>query len=161
MALLAVFCVAGWLFWLNAKSTMDEIESQSNVVDLGDALNAEQKAQLYDIAKLFKEEYGIELKIHVSAKRLEAPAVSGKTLFFGINPQTRQVEIILPPLVTSALGSDFAAKLSRKHFPEDFSQEAWPSALLHALRDIWDALAALQSSHNLEYRFKINTDQRE
>lgn len=161
VALIGIFVGAGWLFWLNAEDSMEKIEAKGTVVDMGDALNSEQRQMLRDMGKLFKSEFGLELKVQVSVKHLQPPPPDGKTIYFGINPQTRRVELQLPPLVGNALGPRFIEDLTRNHFTPYFDRDAWPEGLLQALKDIWQQLISLQPSMSSEYRFPINTSGKE
>lgn len=153
--LIAVFVVTGWLFWINAENSMEKIESRGTVVDLGDALSTEQRQTLRDLGALFTSEYGMKLKVVVSAGHLQAPAPDGKTMYFGVNPQTRRVEIQLPPLVGSALGPEVERELAQRHIVPGFANNTWPQGLVDALKDLWQRLDRLQSSKSKEYRFPV------
>ncbi len=144
VALLAVFAIAGWLFWLNNERSMERIQSRGAVVDLGDQLTPRQKQLLRDFAKLFKDEFGLDLKVHVDARHIDPPLPDNKTLFIGLNPMAREVRIQAPPLVASALGPDLLHELETGHFAPYFESEQWPQGLLLAVERIWKALAGLR-----------------
>lgn len=144
MALIAVFAGAGWLFWLNNERSMERIQSRGAVVDLGDQLSPRQKQILRDFAVLFRDEFGLVLKVHVGAKHLEPPAPDNKTLFIGVNPVAREVRIQAPPLVANALGPELLHELETGHFGPFFELEQWPQGLLAAVERIWTALADLR-----------------
>lgn len=153
--LIAVFVMTGWLFWINAENSMEKIESRGTVVDLGDALSTEQRQTLRDLGTLFTSEYGLKLKVEVSAGHLQAPEADAKTMFFGVNPQTQRVEIQLPPLVASALGPEIERELAQRHIVPGFANNTWPQGLVDALKDLWQRLGRLQSNASEEYRFPV------
>lgn len=155
IALICVFLATGWLFWVNAEKSLEKIETRGVVVDLGDRLDAEQRELLRDMAKLLKSEFGLELKVVVSAKHLQPPQGNGKTVFVGLNPNTRHVEIQLPPLVSGALGPEIGKELIQRHIAPAFVNDTWPRGLLKALEDLLQRLASLNSQTSQEYRFQV------
>lgn len=155
MGLLAVFGATAWLFWQNSRSSMEQIEARGTLVDPGEAFSSEQRQTLRDLAKIFKSEYGIELKVHVDPRRAEPPEPDGKTLFISVNSQSGQVDIALPPLVAAAFGADLVQGLRDKHLVPGFADGSWPQGLLNALQDMLRALYALQSARAEEHRFPV------
>lgn len=155
MALICVFVATGWLFWVNAEKSMEKIETRGTVVDLGDRLDADQRQMLRDMGKLLKSEFGLELKVVVSAGHLQPPQGDAKTVFIGLNPKTRHVEIQLPPLVNGALGPELGKELIQRHIAPAFVNDTWPSGLLKAIEDLLERLAELNSASSQEFRFEV------
>jgi hypothetical protein len=155
MGLMAVFGATAWLFWENSRSSMEHIEARGTLVDPGEVFSSEQRQTLRDLAKIFKSEYGIELKVHVDPRRAEPPDPDGKTLFISVDSRAGQVDIALPPLVAAALGSELIQGLRDKHLVPGFADGSWPQGLLNALQDMLRALYALQSARAEEYRFPV------
>ncbi len=157
MALMAIFAITGWLFWLNNQKSMERILADGTVVDLGDQLSPEQKQTLRDFATLFKDEFGLDLRVHVSAKFVDPPAPDNKTLFIGINPKKREVVLQLPPLVSNALGAELSRTLGGDHFTPYFDSGQWPQGLIAALKRIWKTLASLKAptEEPVEHRYPV------
>jgi len=158
MALICVFIATGWLFWVNAEHSIEKIESRGTVVDLGDTLDAEQRQMLRDMGTLLKSEFGLELKVVISASHLRPPETNAKTVYIGVNPNTRRVEIQTPPLVSNALGPGLDKELAQRHILPGFANDTWPQGLLEAIEDLLRRLAALHNATSKEYRFQVSPE---
>lgn len=155
MGLLAVIAVTCWLFWLNAAKTVENFESKSTVVDMGDALSPEMRSQLNDFSTLFKKQFGVEIKVWIGDENFEIPELDSKTMFFGVHPAQQRVQVVLPPLVGAALGPEFVNNVGQTYFAPAFKRGEWPEGLLSALGDIYHKCSTLSMPKSEEFRSKI------
>lgn len=145
MLLLAVFAAVGWGFWKNSERTMEMLEARGTVWDQTETLEQDQRKAIRDYAKLFENEYGLELKVHVVREELDMPALDSKTLFLGVNLQERDVVLHFPPLVDKALPQGLRVDLVERFHPH-IQDHTWPQAIVLTLRRIWDELGDVSQS---------------
>lgn len=140
LGLVLVLSIVIWLFWKNSELAMHAIESRGAINDQTQTLTKTQRKDLQEFAKIFEDEFGMELKIKIVDRDLDPPAPDSKTLFLGLETQSELVVIQAPPLVEKALGREFFQRLEREHFVPFFENNQWPRGLYKALAEIWDAL---------------------
>ncbi|MGE4297083.1 MAG: TPM domain-containing protein [Desulfovibrionaceae bacterium] len=141
LLLLGVLALVIWGFWANSERTMTRIAARGTVFDQGKFLTKEQKQSLGELAAMFKQEFGLSVKIHLRADTVELPDLDAKTIFIGLNPNTKQVMVELPPLLKKALGDDYQYTLQNEHFPPYLASGEWRQGLILALTQLWEALS--------------------
>lgn len=139
--LVAVLAVVGYLFYLNNERAMREIQSRGAVADAKGYLSSEQKKALREFAGSFKSEFGIRLKILVTDDELTLDLDDSKTIFAGVNPETGQFLLELPPLVMKALGEATRDELQNDVFPAYYDGGQWEKGLAVVLTMIWEGLS--------------------
>lgn len=145
MLLITVFVGIGWLYTKHFDATIKEIESRGAVYDETGTLTKEQKQVFRGFVSEFKDEFGLELKLTATKESIIVPPMDSKTMFFGVNPERRQVVVEFPPLVEKALGKDFVHGLITEHFPHSFDENNWPRGLAEALQMTWERLITIES----------------
>jgi hypothetical protein len=145
MLLITVFVGIGWLYTQHFDATIKEIESRGAVYDETGTLTKEQKQVFRAFVSEFKDEFGLELKLTATKESIVVPPMDSKTMFFGVNPERRQVVVEFPPLVEKALGKDFVHSLVIEHFPASFDEKNWPRGLAEALNMVWERLISIES----------------
>ncbi len=140
--LLAVFAGVGALFWWNSERTLNIIQSKSMVWDRTETMTSSEKAALRELGRLFKEEYGLTLRVQATQDAFEYPELDSKTIFVGVVPSRAEVVVELPPLVRSALDAEFMADLRGPHFQEYFRSGDWPTGVIFAVTRLWEELQA-------------------
>jgi len=137
MLLLAVFALVGVAFWYQSGSNLREVYSRGTVWDEADALTREQRAALRDFAAALRERHGMRFRLHVRKGPVELPVLDERTLFIGINPETRQVLVEFPQLLRRALGDEYMYRLQNEHFTPYFERGEWQTGLADALAQLW------------------------
>ena len=144
MALALVVCLVGLAFWKNSERNMERINAQASFSDATGTLSDAERDHVRAFISTLRKTYGLEARVQVSADKLTPPPPDGKTLYVGLAPGARTAVVLLPPLVTRALGQDFARTLETEHFPFYFEPgRSWPQGLILALDLIESRLASL------------------
>ncbi len=125
---------------------MKQLAARGTVWDQTSELSKSQKDALREFASMFKDEFGLELKLNVVHTDVVLPDLDSKTIFIGINPETRQVLVEFPPLVRRALGDEFLYSLQNEHFTPYFEKGRWPEGLFQGVNRIWEAMMGITSS---------------
>ena len=146
MLLIAVFALAAWLFWLHSARTIERLNRQSAIYDETNALSREDKTALAQFEGMFKDEFGMRIKIRITKEPVVLPGLDSKTIFLGICPSRRQVLIELPPLVRRALGDQFLYALQGEHFKPYFDSGEWTKGLLEAIAKLWRELSRMEDT---------------
>ncbi len=137
MLLLCVVALVGVAFWYQIGANLREINTRSTVWDETSQLTRDQQSALRDFASALQQTHGIRLRLQIRSTPVELPVLDSRTLFFGINPQTRQVLIEFPPLLRKALGDDYMYRLQNVHFGPYFDRDEWQLGLADALSALW------------------------
>ncbi|WP_027185932.1 hypothetical protein [Desulfovibrio inopinatus] len=128
------------LFSWNFNRKFDQIKSKLDIVDLGNVLSKDERAQLREYASRFQTTYGITLKIKVTNKHLQIPSLDPKTLFIGLNTTEGFAVVEFPPLVARALGPDFVLYLKENHFNDYIKTARYGLGIEVALQLLWEEL---------------------
>ena len=138
--LLCIFAGVGYAFWIQNGRMMESIKSRGTVWDEAHALTGDQKKALRRFGSSLQEIYGMKFRLHIRSNVVELPEPDGKTLFIGLNPETRQVLVDFPPLLRKALGEEYMYQLQNTHFGPYFERDEWQAGLAEALAKLWDDL---------------------
>lgn len=140
LLLVIVIAATVWGFWKNSERQIDRFNTRGTVWDETQTLSDSDKAELRDIAKLFKDRYGLTVLIHLRKEKLVPPAADDKTIFIGAIPETGEVLITVPPLVRRSLPPDFIKKLEKEPLPQAMQSGAYEQGLAATLHQIWAVL---------------------
>ena len=146
--LICVFGLVIWLFWQQSEKTMKQLAARGAIWDQTEQLTKGEKDALREFASMFKDDFGLELRLNVVTTDVVLPDLDSKTIFIGLNPETRQVLVEFPPLVRRALGTDFLYSLQNEHFTPYFEEGKWPEGLFQGVNRIWEAMMGVTSSQN-------------
>ncbi|UZP66020.1 TPM domain-containing protein [Desulfovibrio mangrovi] len=135
--LLSVVALVGVAFWYQIGANLREVNSRGAVWDEANVLSRDQREALRDFAAELKETYGIKLRLQIRKSPVVLPDLDNKTLFIGINPETRQVLIEFPTLLRKALGDEYMYRLQNEHFGPYFEKDQWQQGLAEALTQLW------------------------
>ena len=61
--MIAIFAGAAWLFWVNSENNLEKIQAMGAVDDKGHVLSKDQRKALIDISRIYKEDFGLVLKV--------------------------------------------------------------------------------------------------
>ncbi len=145
VGLLGVFGLVCWLFWMNSERNMQKILAQSSIYDETQTLSQKQKRALADFAGLFRDEFGLQLRVQIFTGKVEPPVTDSKTLFVGVSPSEEQAAFVFPPLYARALGAAYVEKLMAKYFAVGFGRGDWPRGLASALAEVWETMLDLNN----------------
>lgn len=137
MLLLTIIAAVGAAFWYQNSVKLREIGSRSAVWDEAKLLTKDQRDALRDYASALSEKHGIKLRLQVRKVPIELPVLDSKTLFIGINPETKQVLVEFPPLLRKALGDEYMYRLQNEHFGPYFERKEWQLGLADGLTKLW------------------------
>lgn len=141
VGLIAIFVGAGWLFWINSESNLEKIQARGAVDDRLHMLSKEQRQALIDISRIYKDDFGLVLKVRIGPVDDMSVDNRTKTLLVALDPGAREADFFFPPLVERALGAEFLNTLRTRYFPAYFVEEnAWFPGLIDALEAIWRQL---------------------
>jgi hypothetical protein len=146
MALVGVFVLVGVLYWHYYEHSLDEIQTKQAIWDQTKTLTSDQKKAIHSFTRMLTSRYGIDLQLKVTREPIIVPTLTSKTLFIGICPDRQEVTIIFPPLVRSALGTEFENFLANEHFLPFWQDERWPQGLGSALAHIGERLEQLENN---------------
>ncbi len=144
LGLALVFILVAWAFWQNNERKLTLLKTRQAISDATGALAEEDLAHVRAVAQVLNERYGVELRLHVVTDVLKVPDVGPRTLYVGINPETRLVVLEFPALVAGALGQEFIRDLRESHFEQYWGGGNWPEGLKSALTLI---LERLETAH--------------
>jgi len=142
MLLICVFLAVGWLYTRHFDNAIDDIKTRSSVLDKSGALSTEQRAQLRDFAKLFREELGIELVLRVADGIPDPPDLKAKSLYIGIDSTGHKMIMVFPPWIEKSLGPEFRDEV-RAFMQPYFESDSWPTGLMKTLQMIWERVTGL------------------
>ena len=142
MLLVCVFLGVGWLYTLHFDNALEDIQSRSSVMDKSKSLSTEQKAQFQEMAKLFRDELGLELVLRVSQGTPEPPKLKAKSLYLGVDVTGKRLVAVFPPWVERTLGEGYTESLNERMQPY-FASDSWPTGLMKALKLIWERMTGL------------------
>ncbi|MBG0776664.1 MAG: TPM domain-containing protein [Desulfovibrionaceae bacterium] len=140
MLLVLVFAVSGYGFYWNNTRVIETMSARSSVYDPAKLLGGDERDALLDFVKLFKDEFGMTLRIVVSEEAVALPELDSKTVFVGVAPATGQILVELPPLAVKALGPDFVTRLQSETFPPYYEKGEWKQGLVVVLKTVWQGL---------------------
>lgn len=142
--LFVVLGLVAWGFWQNAQRQINVLTSRLSVWDEPKVLSDEERNGLRAMIAEFKERQGIDVYMEITTGPLTAPVSERPLIYMGINQQTNQVELVLPPLLKKALGNDLTEQIKTNQIKPRLANNAYADALADALRKIWQELNALQ-----------------
>ena len=139
--LIAIFAGAAWLFWVNSENNLEKIQAMGAVDDKGHVLSKDQRKALIDISRIYKEDFGLVLKVRIGPVDDLSVDNTTKTLLFVLDPVNKEADFVLPPLVRRALGPEFVETLRTRYFPAYFVEDnVWFGALVDVLEATWRQL---------------------
>lgn len=150
LAMLLVFLVVVWAFYVNNENVIERLEKTKSVWDETGQMNEEDLDFLKGFVHSMKESYGIMVKIQVVKGDLQPPEPGTRKLYIGISPSRRQVAIQYPPLLRPALGEEFMESLQNEQFAAAFDSGDLPRELKIAVTMIWSRLAALDNKETTQ-----------
>lgn len=111
------------------------------VDDRGRVLGKEQRQALIDIARIYKNDFGLVLKVRIGTIDDLSVGNTNKTLLFVLDPANKEADVYLPPLVRRALGPEYVETLRKRYLPAYFVEEGvWFDGLIDVLEDTWRQL---------------------
>lgn len=140
MALVLVVLITILAFQWNIERRMQQFQVRETVSDATNTLTDEQKRALAEFSNLFREEFGMEVRLQVAVGEITPPAPDPSIIFLGINPQTQAVVLQVPPLAARAMGPEVLRQIQQEHFPPYFRDGTWPQGLVLAMSTMWDTL---------------------
>ncbi len=144
LALVLVFAAVIWAFMKNNERVVNVLNQQSAVYDETKTLDAEQKKFIVSFAHSLKDEWGVKAKIQIYGGDFVVPELDGKTLYLGIAPAIKEVQLRFPPMMRSALGEDFIESLKTTFILPSFEEGDWPMAIQETLVEIFKKLESLK-----------------
>lgn len=144
--LAAIIALVVMGFWSNSERQSERLNARFGVSDETRGLSGDERAHVQAFITSMRARYGIEARVQARQGEPELPGQDGKTLFMGLNLRDKTAVLLLPPLVSRALGPDFARQLTAEHFPFHFGPgRSWQKGLVLALDLIQARLAALNA----------------
>jgi hypothetical protein len=141
-----VFVLVGVLYWHYFEHSLDQIQTKQAIWDQTNILTEDQKKTIHSFTRMLNSRYGIDLQLKVTRESITNPTHGPRTLFIGICPDRQEVTVIFPPLVRSALGTEFQEYLAKEHFTPFWQDERWPQGLGSALTRIGERLEQLENN---------------
>lgn len=153
LGLLAVVGLTVVGFWKNSERNVERINARTSarygLSDETKGLSEAERAHVLAFITAMRATYGVEARVVISRARPNPPEADGKTLFIGLGLEDKTAVVRLPPLMTGALGPDFARSLEQEHFPFHFGPgKSWQKGLLAALDLVENRLAALNAAQS-------------
>ena len=145
LLMLLIFCAVIWGFWQNTENQLKEISSRGNVWDEPAVLTPEERRGLQEMINEFKSRYGTDVRMDIIGTPLQKPKTERPLIYLGIQQETGEVLVSLPPLLRKALGDDFAQKLISEQITPRLPQKEYADAMANSLRAIWLELGKLDS----------------
>lgn len=142
MLLICVFVGVGWLYTLHFDNAIEDIQSRSSVQDKSKSLSNDQKNQFREMAKLFRDELGLELMVRVAEGTPEPPELKAKSLYIGVDVTGKRLITVFPPWVERVVGPDFSDTLNEEMKPY-FDADSWPTGLMKSLQTIWEHMTGI------------------
>ncbi|WP_027368866.1 hypothetical protein [Desulfocurvibacter africanus] len=143
LGLALVFLFVAWAFWQNNERAIERIKSNQAISDATGTLGGEDLESVRSFARILEERYGLKFRLQVVADVLKVPEQDPRTLYIGLNPETRLVVLEVPGLVANALGQEFLRYLREAHFEQYWNGPGWPEGLKSALALILERLEAV------------------
>lgn len=148
LLLVLIFAAVVWAFMENNKRVVDRLNRESAVYDETKRLDNDQKKFIVSFTKSLREEFGLESQIQIFGGDFVVPELDNKTLYIGIAPPIKEVEIRFPPIVKQAVGTEFIEMLRTDHFLPSFENDDWPQELQIVLATIFNKLTELEQGEN-------------
>ncbi|WP_462324762.1 hypothetical protein [Desulfoplanes sp.] len=146
MGLIGVFVLVGVLYWHYYEDSFDKIQAKQSIWDQTKTLTTDQKQAIQSFGRMLKSRYGVDLKLKITKESVIVPTLNPRTLFIGICPERKEVTVIFPPLVRSALGNRFEDFLAQEHFTSYWKKGNWPQGLGSALTLLGERLERLDKN---------------
>ncbi len=141
VALIVIFAGAGWLFWINSENNLEKIQAMGAVEDNDHILSKEQRKALIDISRIYKDDFGLVLKVRIGPVDVLSVDNKTKTMLFVLDPVNKEADFYFPPLVQRALGAEFVDTLRKRYFPAYFIEDnVWFAGLIDVLEATWHQL---------------------
>lgn len=143
LLLLLVFAAVIWAFAMNNERIIDRLNMEGAVYDETGVLDKDQKKYIVSFTHTLRDEYGLDAKIQVFGGDFTVPELDTKTLYIGLAPAIRIVEMRFPPMMHKALGQEFIDSLETTFILPSFDQGDWPMALQEVLAAIYQKLDSI------------------
>lgn len=149
-SLLLVFIICGvtWAFWQNTQKQVNILNERMSVWDDPVVLSSDERNALRDMIGEFKARYGMEVRMEIISEQLKRPSSEKPIIYLGINQETEEVMVSLPPLLRKALGPEFSAQLEQDYMRPHMQTKDYALAMADALKGIWDSLGKLDNESN-------------
>lgn len=144
IALILVFGVVIWAFMKNNERVVETLNQQSAVYDETKTLDKDQMKFIASFAATLRDEWGMDCKVQVFGGDFVVPELDGKTVYIGIAPAIKEVELRFPPMMRQAFGPDFISELEITFLQPSFEEGDWPMALQEVLVEIFNKLEELK-----------------
>ncbi len=109
LLLMGIFTMTASAYWWHFDRRMTELappDGSYSVSDKDKILSKAEEKRVYEWREAFKETWGIDVFVMVSAGPLNLPDFPSSTLFVGAGIAHHDALIVLPPLAKKALGED-------------------------------------------------------
>ncbi len=145
MALALVFMLVLWAFSKNNQRIIERLENQQTITDTGGYLDDQQKSFIKGFRDGMRERYGLAFKLKIYKHGIEnPPEADSKTVVLLLAPEPRELDLRLPPLLSSALGQEFLDQMKAEHLEKFWDHDPWQDELILLLASIWDRLEGMQ-----------------
>lgn len=141
VGMFVVFGLAAWGFWHVNDRRIAQYSEEAAIQDPGLLLSESDRRLVMDFREALEDRYGLHLRLTVGpGAASKVKGLDAKTVFLGLDPESRQALLVLPPLLRSGLGEEFSAYLENEHFGPYFGAQDWAQGLRTALVLLWNRL---------------------
>lgn len=120
LAFICLLLLVIFAFRMRFENLNKTISEKNTIADISELLNETQKEKLFHLAKQFKRNYGLDLRILLTPHSQEQnTSVNVSTLFVGIYSDSEAkvlIKWIFPPILEASLGEDRLNYLRKEHF---------------------------------------------
>ncbi len=146
LALAAVFVLVFWAFTKNNERIIQRLENEQTISD-GGYLDGSQKSFIKGFRDGLKERYGLTFRLKISKQGIgDPPGMDGKTMILLLAPEQKELDLRLPPIISTALGKEFLDRITAEHLQGFWDKDPWQDELIMLLSAIWDRLDELHIS---------------
>ena len=146
IALILVFAAVIWAFTKNNERVVDVLNQQASIYDETGTLDKEQKKFIVSFTRALRDEFGLDSKIQIFGGDFTVPELDSKTMYIGLAPAIKVVELRFPVMMRQALGEEFIDSL-KADFLESFTYDDWAQEIQVVLVAIFDKLTQLNEGN--------------
>lgn len=143
--LVLVFAAVIWAFMKNNERVIEHLNMDGAVYDETKTLDSDQKKFIVSFTRSLRDEYGLDCKIQIFGGDFVVPELDAKTMYIGLAPSIKEVELRFPPIMRQALGPEFIESLKTTFLFPSFEEGDWPMAIQEVLVEIFNKLEALNN----------------
>lgn len=144
IALVLVFAAVIWAFMKNNERVVDVLNRESSVYDETNTLDKAQRKFVASFIKTLRDEYGISCRVQIFGGDFVVPDLDAKTMYIGLAPSIKAVELRFPAMMRQALGQEFIDSLKTEYFLPSFEFGDWPMTIQEVLVLIFERLDQIQ-----------------